>query len=58
MSEQLAVFEQNQQLGFNAAAETEQQRAIAETQMAMMMAVRFPRDEKKAIQRILTACER
>lgn len=36
----------------------EQQRAIAETQAAMMLARANPRDEKRALDRILTACQR
>lgn len=36
----------------------EQQRAIAETQAAMVIAKRFPRDQKEAVDRILTACTR
>lgn len=42
----------------NAAAETDQQRAIAETQAAMVVAKRFPRDERAAMDRILNACTR
>ena len=41
-----------------ALVEVEQQRAIAETQAAMIIAKRFPRDQKKAVDRILTACTR
>lgn len=58
MSKQLTVFEQRNQLGMNAAAEAEQQRAIAETQASMMIAKRFPRDPVDAIDRILNACTR
>lgn len=42
----------------NAAAESEQQRAIAETQAAMMIAQKFPRDEKASMDRIMNACTR
>lgn len=42
----------------NAAAETDQQRAIAETQAAMVVAKRFPRDQIAAMDRILNACTR
>lgn len=42
----------------NAAAETDQQRAIAETQAAMVVAKKFPRDEIAAMDRILNACTR
>lgn len=45
-------------LSTNAAAETDQQRAIAETQAAMVIAKRFPRDEKEAVDRILNAFSR
>lgn len=41
-----------------AAADTEQQRAIAEVQAAMMLARRFPRDQIAATDRILNACTR
>ena len=36
----------------------EQQRAIAEVQSAMIIAKRFPRDQRAAMDRILTACTR
>lgn len=42
----------------NAVAETDQQRAIAETQAAMIIAKRFPRNEIEAMDRILRACTR
>lgn len=42
----------------NAVAETEQQRAIAETQAAMIIAKRFPRDQIAAMDRILQSCAR
>lgn len=42
----------------NAVAETDQQRAIAETQAAMIIAKRFPRDPAQAVDRILMACTR
>ncbi len=42
----------------NAVAETDQQRAIAETQAAMIIAKRFPRDQKAAMDRILMAAAR
>lgn len=42
----------------NAAAETDQSRAIAETQAAMVIAKRFPRDPVAAMDRILNAFTR
>lgn len=42
----------------NALVDVEQQRAIAEVQSAMIIAKRFPRDQKAAMDRILTACTR
>lgn len=42
----------------NAVAESDQQRAIAETQAAMIIAKRFPRDQIAAMDRILQACAR
>lgn len=45
-------------LSNNAAAETEQTRAIAETQAAMVIAKRFPRDPIAAMDRILQAFTR
>lgn len=42
----------------NAVAETDQQRAIAETQAAMIIAKRFPRNQIEAMDRILQACTR
>lgn len=42
----------------NAVAETEQHRAVAETQSAMIIAKRFPRDQIAAMDRILQACAR
>jgi hypothetical protein len=42
----------------NAAADTDQQRAIAETQAAMVVAKKFPRDQIAAMDRILNACSR
>lgn len=41
-----------------ATIETESQRAVAEVQAAMILARRFPRDEKAAYDKIMTACER
>ena len=41
-----------------ALAEVETQRAIAETQGAMVIAKRFPRDQKVALDRIMQACTR
>lgn len=41
-----------------ALVETESQRAIAETQAAVLMAKRFPRDQAAAMDRIITACTR
>lgn len=45
--------QQNQAL-----VEVEQQRAIAEVQGAIILAKRFPRDEKAAIDKIINACQR
>lgn len=42
----------------NALVEIEQQRAIAETQAAMIIAKRFPRDHQKCLDNILIACTR
>lgn len=42
----------------SALVETESQRAIAETQAAVLMAKRFPRDQAAAMDRIITACTR
>lgn len=42
----------------SALVEVEQQRAIAETQAAMVIAKRFPRNQAKAMDRILNACTR
>lgn len=42
----------------SALVEVEQQRAIAETQAAMIIAKRFPRDYVQALDRILNACSR
>ena len=42
----------------DALVETDSQRAIAEVQAAMVIAQRFPRDEKLAVDRILTAFTR
>ena len=42
----------------SASTEVESQRAIAETQAAVLMAKRFPRDQKAAMDRILMACTR
>lgn len=44
--------------GANAIADTEQQRAIAEIQAAMVIAKKFPRDQVAAMDKILTACTR
>lgn len=44
--------------GGNAMVEQESQRAIAETQAAIMLAKRFPRDQAAAYERIMRACER
>lgn len=41
-----------------AMVETESQRAIAETQAAVLMAKRFPRDQAGAMDKIITACTR
>ena len=41
-----------------ALAQTDQQRAVAEVQAAMMIARANPRDQKTAVDRILTACQR
>lgn len=42
----------------NAVAESDQQRAIAETQAAMIIAKRFPRNQMEASDRVMTACTR
>jgi hypothetical protein len=42
----------------NATADTEQSRAIAEVQSAMVIAKRFPRDQKAAYDAIMNACDR
>lgn len=42
----------------NALVQVEQQRAVAETQAAMIIAKRFPRDQIAAMDRILQACTR
>lgn len=42
----------------DASVETESSRAIAEVQAAMVIAQRFPREQQKAMDRILTACTR
>ncbi len=42
----------------NAVVEIEQQRAIAETQAAMIIAKRFPRDPVECLDNIITACTR
>jgi len=42
----------------NALVDVEQSRAVAEVQSAMTIAKRFPRNEKNAMDRILTACTR
>lgn len=41
-----------------AMVETESQRAIAETQAAVLMAKKFPRDQAGAMDKIITACTR
>jgi hypothetical protein len=61
-----AVVRQDNPFGSSAIAEkqaealvaVEQTRAIAETQAAMAIAKRFPRDPRKAVDNILTACAR
>lgn len=47
-----------QKQGAGALVEIEQQRAIAETQAAIMLAKKFPRDQRQAMDNILTACSR
>ena len=42
----------------NSVVEIEQQRAIAETQAAMIIAKRFPRDQVECLDNIITACTR
>lgn len=42
----------------NAMADVEGQRAVAETQAAMLLAKKFPRDQVAAMDRILNACAR
>ena len=49
---------QKQAKGSGALVEVEQQRAIAETQAAMIIAKRFPRDPVEAQERIINACTR
>jgi hypothetical protein len=44
--------------GSNAIAEASVQREIAEVQAAMVIAKRFPRDQREAVDRILLACTR
>jgi hypothetical protein len=41
-----------------AMVDVEQQRALAEVQGAIILAKRFPRDQKEALDRIITTCER
>lgn len=45
-------------MDLSASAETDQSRAIAETQAAMVIAKRFPRDHVAAVDRIMNACTR
>lgn len=42
----------------SAMVEVEQSRAVAETQAQILMAIKFPRDEKRAVDRIINACTR
>ena len=44
--------------GIGALVEIESQRAIQETQAAMIIAKRFPRDQAAALDRVLQACTR
>jgi hypothetical protein len=55
--EQLGISTQRKSTS-GALVEVEQQRAIAETQAAMIIAKRFPRDYIDAVERIKTACTR
>lgn len=56
MEEKTVVMPQRQALG--ALTESAVQREIAEVQGAMVIAKRFPRDEKIALDRILNTCQR
>ena len=56
MSNELQMT-QNQKQN-NALVETESQRAMQEVQAAMVIAKKFPRDQQKAIDRILMVCSR
>lgn len=58
MSNQLNPFQGVKKEIASAAAESDQQRAIAEVQAAMVIAKKFPRDQIAAMDRILNACTR
>lgn len=60
MSQEIMMSNQFQGRGvaISATAEAESQRAVAEVQAALMVARRFPRDEKQAVDKILNACAR
>lgn len=57
MADVMNPFERPAQTG-NAVAQSDQQRAIAEVQAAMMIARMNPRDQVQAMDRILNACTR
>jgi len=56
--ENLSPFADTAKRAVNAGAESENQRAIAEVQAAMVIAQRFPRDQKTAMDNILQAFTR
>ncbi|MFN6339306.1 MAG: hypothetical protein ACK41W_11375 [Cyanobacteriota bacterium] len=58
MSQAITTFRDEGRLSQAATAESDQQRAIAETQSAMIVAKKFPRDVIAATDAVLSACTR
>jgi hypothetical protein len=58
MSQAITTFRDEGRLSQAATAESDQQRAIAETQSAMIVAKKFPRDAIGAMDAVLSACTR
>lgn len=58
MTEELTVYESNAVQANTGTTAIEQSRAISETQAAMIVAQKFPRNENSAYNKIITACKR
>lgn len=58
MNDEVEVYNKNEMMGMDSQLSVQAAREIQEVQGQIIMAKKFPRNEQRAIQRILTACKR